>query len=99
MDFCIIAFYLKNLKKQSRQAKRYKNIQNDISRARATVFYQKWKTEKEKLEELKKKYTQQEDLVSNQTHTVASNNVEYENIQQQLTEVECNSYTPDLFPY
>ena len=32
---------LELLTKQSRQAKRYKNIQNDISRARAAFFYQK----------------------------------------------------------
>ena len=78
---------LELLKKQSRQAKRYKNIQNDINRARATVFYQKWEIEKEKLKELKNKYTQQENLVFDQTQIVASNNVEYENIQQQLPEL------------
>ena len=30
------------LKKQSKQAERYKNIQKDITKARATVFYKKW---------------------------------------------------------
>ena len=78
---------LELLKKQSRQAKRYKNIQNDINRARATVFYQRWEEEKAKLKELKSKLTQQENLVSDQTQIVASNNVEYENIEQQLPEL------------
>jgi chromosome segregation protein len=75
---------LELLKKQSRQAKRYKNIQNDINRARATIFYQRWEAEKEKLKELKNKHVKQENLVSNQTQIVASCNIEYENIQQQL---------------
>ena len=45
---------LQSLKKQSKQAERYKNIQKDITRARATLFYQKWQVEKNKLEELEK---------------------------------------------
>ena len=38
--------------KQSKQAKRYKNIQQDITKARAAVFYKKWQIEKNKFEEL-----------------------------------------------
>ena len=78
------------LKKQSKQAARYKNIQNDISKARATVFYQKWQLEKEKLEEANIKLKNHNDLVVNQTQTVASINVEYENIQQMLPELRAN---------
>ena len=78
---------LESLKKQSRQAKRYKNIQNDISRARATVFYQKWQIEKEKLEDANNKFKEKDDLVTNQTQTVASINVEYEKIQQTLPDL------------
>ena len=37
---------LEVLKKQSKQAARYKNIQNYITKARAAVFYQKWLLEK-----------------------------------------------------
>jgi len=78
---------LEILNKQSKQATRYKNIQKDITRARATVFYQKWQIEKEKLEETNKKFNQQNNLVADQTKTVASTNVEYEKIQQSLPDM------------
>ena len=75
---------LEVLKKQSKQAERYKNIQNYITKARAAVFYQKWLLEKEKLEETNKKFNEQDKLVANQTQTVASVNVQHENILQTL---------------
>jgi len=75
---------LEVLKKQSKQAERYKNIQNYITKARAAVFYQKWILEKEKLEETNKKFKEQDKLVVNQTQTVASVNVQHENILQIL---------------
>ena len=75
---------LEVLKKQSKQAERYKNIQNYITKARAAVFYQKWLLEKEKLEETNKKFNEQDKLVTNQTQTVASVNVQHENILQTL---------------
>ena len=75
---------LEVLKKQSKQAERYKNIQNYITKARAAVFYQKWLLEKEKLEETNKKFNEQNKLVTNQTQTVASVNVQHENILQTL---------------
>jgi len=75
------------LKKQSKQAERYKNIQNDINRARATVFYQKWQLEKNKLDEATQNLKDQNNLVTNQTQTVASVNIEYEKIQQILPEL------------
>ncbi|MFL2510233.1 MAG: chromosome segregation SMC family protein [Alphaproteobacteria bacterium] len=75
------------LKKQSKQAERYKNIQKDITKARAAVFYQKWQIEKTKIEETNKKYEEQKKLVADQTHLVAEVNVEYENIQQTLPEI------------
>ena len=78
---------LEVLKKQSKQATRYKNIQKDITRARATVFYQKWQIEKEKLEEANQKFDQQNNLVADQTKTVAFTNVEYEKIQQSLPDI------------
>ena len=76
-----------NLKKQSKQAKRYKNIQKDITRARAAVFYHKWQLEKNKLEEANKKYEQQTLLVNDQTQAVASTNIEYEKVQQSLPDI------------
>ena len=75
---------LEILKKQSKQAERYKNIQKDITRARAVVFYQKWQVEKNKLEEANKKYASHNTLVIDQTRAVASINIEYETVQQSL---------------
>lgn len=75
------------LKKQSRQAKRYKNIQNDIKRARALVFYQKWISEKDKLKEVENNYIKQDKLVVDQTQIVTKNNLDYEKIQQKLPEL------------
>lgn len=75
---------LEVLKKQSKQAERYKNIQNYITKARAAVFYQKWLLEKEKLKEANNNFKEQNKLVVNQTQTVASVNVQYENILQIL---------------
>ena len=78
------------LKKQSKQAERYKNIQKDITRARATVFYQKWQVEKNKLEDTNQHFNSHNDLVVNQTQTVASVNIEYEKIQQSLPSMRVN---------
>jgi len=75
---------LEVLKKQSKQAERYKNIQKDITRARATVFYQKWQVEKNKLDETNQRYDSHNTLVANQTQTVVSINIEYEKVQQSL---------------
>jgi len=89
---------LEVLKKQSKQAERYKNIQNYITKARAAVFYQKWLMEKEKLEEANNKFNEQDKLVVNQTQTVASVNVQYENILQILPNLrlEENKVASDL---
>ena len=75
---------LEVLKKQSKQAERYKNIQKDITKARAAVFYKRWEVEKTKLEEVSAKLKDQESLVSNQTQEVAKVNVEYEKVQESL---------------
>ncbi len=37
---------LEILKKQSKQAERYKYIQKDITKARAALFYKKWQEQK-----------------------------------------------------
>ncbi len=75
---------LEVLKKQSKQAERYKNIQKDITKARAALFYKKWEVEKKKLEEISSKLKDQDNLVSNQTQEVAKVNVEYEKVQESL---------------
>ncbi len=75
---------LEVLKKQSKQAERYKNIQKDITKARAAVFYKRWEVEKTKLEEVSSKLKDQNNLVSDQTQEVAKANVEYEKVQDSL---------------
>ena len=75
---------LEVLKKQSKQAERYKNIQNDITKARAAVFYKKWEMEKTKLDDLSSKLTDQNNFVSDQTQEVAKVNIEYEKVQESL---------------
>ena len=75
---------LEVLKKQSKQAERYKNIQKDITKARAAVFYKKWEIEKTKLEEISTKLKDQNNIVSDQTQEVAKVNVEYEKVQEAL---------------
>ena len=75
---------LEVLKKQSKQAERYKNIQKDITKARAAVFYKKWEVEKIKLEEITYKLRDQNSLVSDQTQEVAKANIEYEKVQESL---------------
>ncbi len=75
---------LEILKKQSKQAERYKNIQKDITKARASVFYKKWELEKTKLEEVSSKLKGQNNIVSDQTQEVAKVNLEYEKIQDSL---------------
>ena len=75
---------LEVLKKQSKQAERYKNIQKDITKARAKVFYKRWEVEKTKLEEVSSKLKDQDKLVSDQTQEVAKGNVEFEKVQESL---------------
>ncbi len=75
---------LEILKKQSKQAERYKNIQKDISKARASVFYQRWQIEKNKLSISIQNLKDQDDLVTKQTQIVSKININYENIQQEL---------------
>jgi chromosome segregation protein len=78
---------LEVLRKQSKQAERYKNIQKDITKARATVFYQRWQVEKNKLDEASKKFDDQNTLVNDQTQIVASTNIDYEKIQELFPEM------------
>ena len=75
------------LKKQSKQAERYKNIQNDINKARAAVFYQKWQIEKNKLKNQEEKLNDQNDLVNSKTNDVSKINVEHEKILEKLPDM------------
>ncbi len=75
---------LNNLKKQSKQAERYKHIQKDITKARARLFYKKWIDEKEKVNNSNIKLTEQNNLINEQTQIVAKINIEYEKVQNDL---------------
>jgi len=78
---------LEILRKQTKQAKRYKNIQQDITKARAAVYFRKWQIEKNKHDEATKKMKDQNNLVNNQTQNVAKINIEFEKIQQTLPDM------------
>ena len=75
------------LKKQSKQAERYKYIQKDITKARARLFYRKWIDEKEKLEVANEKIKDETNKVNDQTQIVAKHNVEYEKNQEKLPDL------------
>ncbi len=72
------------LKKQSKQAERYKYIQKDIIKARAKLFYKKWIDEKDKLEDANGKLASQTKLVNDQTHVVSSTNLQFEKVKDTL---------------
>ncbi len=78
---------LEILKKQSKQAERYKYIQKDITKARARLFYRNWLIEKDKLNEMNNKMSLQNESVSNQMHIVSKLNKEYETVQQSLPDL------------
>ncbi len=75
---------LTSLKKQSKQAERYKYIQKDITKARARLFYKKWIDEKDKLENANTKNQLETKSVNDQTQIVAKINIEYEKVQETL---------------
>ena len=75
------------LKKQSKQAVRYKNIQDVIKKARATLFYKRISIEKNKLEETEKSYKEQSNLVAEQTEKVGKLNIKFESIQNKLPDL------------
>ena len=75
------------LKKQSKQAERYKYIQKDITKARARLFYKKWIDEKEKLKSADEKIKSETNFVEEQTQVVARLNIDYEKVQESLPEL------------
>ncbi len=72
------------LKKQSKQAERYKYIQKDITKARAKLFYKKWIDEKDKLKISNDKINIETQKVNDQTHVVAELNIEFEKVKESL---------------
>ncbi len=89
------------LKKQSKQAERYKYIQKDITKARAKLFYKKWIDEKDKLNDSNEKIKNQSNLVNNQTQIVARLNIDYEKAQESLPNLrlEENKISSELQKY
>jgi len=89
---------LSNLKKQSRQAVRYRNIQDDIRRVEAAVFFQKWTDADSKLQNEEYNLKQHKDLVNNQTSEVAKINIKFEEQQNKIPElrIKDNSISTDL---
>ena len=78
---------LQSLKRQSRQAIRYKNIQNDIRRIEAGIFYKKISIAEKNLKEDKEKLENHEKNVSEQTIEVAKINTKYENKQSEIPSI------------
>ncbi len=75
---------LTSLKKQSRQAVRYKNIQDDIKRAEAALFYQKWSHSTNLLQQDKSNLENHQKDVDDKTREVARINTEYEQKQNKI---------------
>ncbi|MBO21412.1 MAG: chromosome partitioning protein ParA [Rhodospirillaceae bacterium] len=62
---------LQGLKKQVRQARRYKNISQDIRRTEATVLHHRWTAAGNDLANAKKRFRQSETVVAEQTRVVS----------------------------
>ena len=75
---------LTSLKKQSKQAVRYKNIQDDIKRAEAALFYQKWSHSTNLLQQDKSNLENHQKDVDDKTREVARINAEYEQKQNKI---------------
>ncbi len=60
---------LANLKKQARQATRYRNISDHIRKAEATLFFLRWTAAEEDLEAAKKEFAEMEAVVATLTGT------------------------------
>ncbi len=58
-----------NLKKQARQANRYRNISDHIRKAEATLFFLRWTTAEQDLEAAKKEFSEMEAVVGTLTGT------------------------------
>ncbi len=75
------------LKKQSRQAVRYRNIQDDIKRVEAAIFYQKWSNAEKDLKNDNENLKKQENLVTEKTNDVAKINISFEEQQNKIPEL------------
>ena len=73
-----------SLKRQARQATRYKNIAGDIRRTQAILFHLKWKNLDQTVATAKQKLEEAERLVAGQTANVAKLNTESEGLHEGL---------------
>ncbi len=73
-----------NLKRQARQAARYKNIASHIRNTQAIMFYQKWRSLEALAAEIGGKLREVERRVADKTGEVGRLNTEYENHQEGL---------------
>ena len=75
---------LKELSKQSNQAKRYKNISENIRNLEATILYQRWKNNLEKIESNKKKLENCNENVNQITRKIAGKSLQQQKIENTL---------------
>lgn len=75
---------LKELSRQSNQAKRYKTISENIRKLEATILYQRWNSNKEKIEINKKQLESCTENVNQITRKIASVSLQQQNIGNDL---------------
>ena len=75
---------LKELSRQSNQAKRYKTISENIRKLEATILYQRWNSNKEKIEINKKQLESCTENVNQITRKIASVSLQQQNIENDL---------------
>ena len=78
---------LQNLKKQSRQASRYRNLSGHIRKAEASLYYLRWTAAAAELEAGRERFKAAEAEVVERTRQVAAATVRHE---------ECSAATPEL---
>ena len=75
---------LKELSRQSNQAKRYKTISENIRKLEATILYQRWNSNIEKIEINKKQLGSCAENVNQITRKIASVSLQQQNIENDL---------------
>ncbi|MDB9761968.1 chromosome segregation protein SMC [Alphaproteobacteria bacterium] len=75
---------LKELSKQSNQAKRYKNISENIRKLEATILYQRWNNNLEKIESNKKQLETCTENVNQITRKIAAKSLQQQKIENNL---------------
>ncbi len=75
---------LKELSRQSNQAKRYKTISENIRKLEATILYQRWNSNKEKIKINKKQLESCTENVNQITRKIASVSLQQQNIENDL---------------